>query len=257
LVPSARTAVVTGASGGIGRAIAVALGRLGWSVGIGARRLAQLEETAGLVGDAGGRAVACELDVTDAHSIDAFLAAVRAACGSVDVLVNNAGIAIPGAAHELEDDAHRRIVETNLIGPLLLTKRVVAALRDEHRTGDIVFISSDVTVHPRPHMATYRSTKAALEAFAATLALECEGTGIRSSVVRVGPTTTGFADEWDPAVLGELMPYWERFGVHRHWNTMEPDDVGRAVAAVVTAPDHMWVSIVEVQPRAPGHPDES
>jgi NAD(P)-dependent dehydrogenase (short-subunit alcohol dehydrogenase family) len=243
--------VVTGASSGIGRAVAVALGALGWSVGVGARRLAQLDETAGLVGEAGGKAVACELDVTDSGSIEEFLSAVRAACGPIDVLVNNAGIAIPGAAHEMPDEVHRRIIDTNLIGPILITKRVVAALREERRAGDIVFISSDATVHPRPQMATYLSSKAALEAFAATLALESEGSGIRSSVVRVGPTVTGFADDWDPDVVGELMPYWQRMGVHRHWNVMQPADVGRAVAAVVSAPAHMWMPIVEVQPQPP------
>jgi hypothetical protein len=62
---------------------------------------------------------------------------------------------------------------------------------------------------------------------------------------------TGFADGWDPDVVNELMPYWERIGVHRHWNVMQPADVGRTVAAVVTAPAHMWMPIVEVQPQPP------
>jgi hypothetical protein len=62
---------------------------------------------------------------------------------------------------------------------------------------------------------------------------------------------TGFADGWDPNVVSELMPYWERIGVHRHWNVMQPADVGRTVAAVVTAPTHMWMPIVEVQPQPP------
>jgi NAD(P)-dependent dehydrogenase (short-subunit alcohol dehydrogenase family) len=106
-------------------------------------------------------------------------------------------------------------------------------------------------VHKRPHLATYLAAKAGIEAFAQTLALESEGVGIRSSVVRVGPTLTGFADEWDLSVFDEIMPRWQRFGIQRHFNTMLPEDVARAVVTVVTAPAHMWVPIVEVQPNPP------
>ncbi|HWS45484.1 MAG TPA: SDR family NAD(P)-dependent oxidoreductase, partial [Acidimicrobiia bacterium] len=246
-----RVALVTGASAGIGRAIAVALGALGWTVAIGARRETHLEETAELVAGAGGTPVVHPLDVTDPASIDAFLDAVRGAAGTVDVLVNNAGTALPGAIHDMSDADHRRIVETNLLGPMLLTRRIVGALRTARTSGDVVFISSDTTVHPRPSLATYLSTKAGLEAFAHVLALESEGAGIRSSIVRVGPTLSGFADGWDLAIFEELMPRWQRFGIQRHFNTMQPEDVARAVVTVVTAPAHMWVPIVEVQPTPP------
>jgi NAD(P)-dependent dehydrogenase (short-subunit alcohol dehydrogenase family) len=246
-----RVAVVTGASAGIGRAIAVALGELGWSVGLGARRDAELAESAALVAAAGGTPIAHALDVTEVASIDAFCACMRAEAGVVDVLVNNAGTARPGAIDEMTDEDHARIVATNLLGPILLTKRVVADLRAAGSRGDIVFISSDATLQKRPSLATYLATKAGLEAFAQTLALECEGTTIRSSVVRVGPTLTGFADSWDLGVFEELLPRWQRFGIQRHFNTMEPDDVARAVVSVVTAPPHMWVPIVEVQPNPP------
>ncbi len=249
-----RVAVVTGASAGIGRAIAVALGGLGWTVAVGARRVAQLDETAKLVADAGGTPFVHPLDVTDPDSIDTFCAAVRAHAGAIQVLVNNAGTALPGAIHDMSDADHRRIVETNLLGPILLTRRVVAQLRADGAPGDVIFISSDATVHMRPSLATYLSTKAGVEAFAQTLALECEGVGIRSSIVRVGPTLTGFADDWDLAIFDELMPRWQRFGIQRHFHTMQPEDVARAVVTVVTAPVHMWVPIVEVQPNPPVDP---
>ena len=247
-----RVAAVTGASAGIGRAIAVALAELGWPVALGARRTDQLRETAELVEDAGGRPLVQHLDVTDPASVDAFCAFASAEAGPIEVLVNNAGTARPGAIHDMPDAEHRTIIETNLLGPILVTRRVVGALRASGATaGDIVFISSDATVHRRPSLATYLSTKAGLEAFAATLALECEGTGIRSSVVRVGPTLTGFAEGWDMGVFEELMPRWQHFGIQRHFNTMQPQDVARAVVQVVTAPAHMWVPVVEIQPNPP------
>ncbi|MGO9872650.1 MAG: SDR family NAD(P)-dependent oxidoreductase [Acidimicrobiia bacterium] len=246
-----RVAVVTGASAGIGRAIAVALGGIGWSVAVGARRADQLEETAQLVADAGGRPYGQTLDVCRPESIDAFLAATHAELGPVDVLVNNAGIAAPGRLHEMSDEQHEQILATNLLGPILVTKRVVAALRARRAAGDIVFISSDAAVNPRPVLGTYGVSKSGLEAYATTLALESEDFPIRSSIVRVGPTLTGFADGWDTSMFAEVIPHWQRFGIQRHFNTMRADDVARAVVSVVTAPPHMWTRLVEVQPLPP------
>ena len=243
----ARVAVVTGASSGIGRAIAVALGGLGWTVAVGARRADVLEETAAMVLDAGGAAIAHPLDVCDSASIDAFLDAV----GPVDVLVNNAGVSFPGLVHELDDDTHRRIIDTNLTGPILVTKRVVGAWRAEKRPGDVLFVTSDTAMNPRPYMATYGVAKVALESFARILALECEDCAIRASVVRVGPTVTAFGDSWDPALFADIFPAWTRFGIQRHFNTMQPEDVARAVVTAVTAPAHMWVPVIEVQPLPP------
>jgi NADP-dependent 3-hydroxy acid dehydrogenase YdfG len=247
----ARVAMVTGAGAGIGRAIAQALGALGWRVALGARRVDKLDETATLITGAGGTAYAHALDVCDPPSIDAFFAATTAELGPVDVLVNNAGTAAPGALHEMADEQHERILATNLLGPMLVTKRVVADLRARNAPGDIVFISSDATVHPRPYLGTYGASKAGLESYATTLAMECEGFPIRSSIVRVGPTVTGFADDWDTEIFTEIFPRWQLFGIQRHFNTMQPADVARAVVTTVTAPPHMWMRVVEVQPQPP------
>ncbi len=249
--PARRAAIVTGASSGIGRAIAEAFGALGWGVAVGARREDALRETERLVSAAGGTPFAHPLDVTDPASVEAFVTAASCALGPVDVLVNNAGIAHPGPLHELSDEDHRRILDTNLLGPLLITKRVVGALRAARRPGDVVFVASDVVVHPRPHMGTYTVSKAGLEALASVLAMECEGHRIRSTVVRVGPTLSAFGAGWDPQVFAELFPYWQRFGIQRHFEVMQPGDLARTVVAAVTAPSHMWVPLVEVQPQAP------
>lgn len=247
-----RIAVVTGASSGVGRATAVAFGARGWSVGLGARRADALAETADLVEQAGGRALAAPLDVGDADSVDTFFATVEADLGPVDTLVNNAGVARPGDITALAPDVHRMIVETNLLGAILVTRRALITMRERPDVdGDIVFVSSDSTVHLRPGLATYLATKAGLEAFAATVALECEGTGIRASVLRLGPTLTGFAEEWDLDVFTELMPRWHRFGVQRHFATLEPADVAESVVHLVTAPAHSWIPILELQPNPP------
>src|SRR5262249_33211520 len=133
----------------------------------------------------------------------------------------------------------------------LVSKRVVTDLRARNAPGEIVFISSDASVHPRPYLGTYSASKAGLETYATALAMECEGFPIRSSIVRVGPTLTGFADGWDTELFAEIFPRWQHFGIQRHFNTMQPDDVARAVVATITAPPHMWIPVVEVQPQPP------
>jgi NADP-dependent 3-hydroxy acid dehydrogenase YdfG len=246
-----RTALVTGASSGIGSAIAVELGRLGWAVAIGARRVDRLEETADRVRDAGGEAFAHTMDVTDPGSVDAFFAATEDAIGPVDVLVNNAGMATPGWLHELSVEALQREVATNLLGPLFTSRVAIASLRARGGRGDLVFITSDAAGNPRPRMATYTATKAGLEILAASLAMECEGSGIRVSTIRVGPTLSEFGFAWPMEEIEDLMAYWPRFGLQRHTGLLDTDAIARAVVMAVTAPPGVVLNIIEVQPEAP------
>ena len=175
-----RVAIVTGASSGIGVSIATELGRLGWKVALGARRVDRLEDTAHA------------LDVSDSASIEGFFRAVEADFAPVDVLVNNAGMATPGWLAHTPVEAIEREVHTNLLGPILLSRLTIASLQARDARGHIVFITSDATRHPRPRMTTYTATKAGVEALAHCLSLELEGTGIRSTAVRVGPTVSEF-----------------------------------------------------------------
>lgn len=248
-VPS-RIAAVTGASSGIGRATAVALGRLGWRVALGARRTEPLATTAELVALEGGTPFTHPLDVTDPASVEAFFTAVEGAIGPVDVLVNNAGIAVPGFLVDTSPEELAREVDTNLLGPLLCTRRAIPGMRDAGR-GDIVFISSDTARVPRPGMIGYSATKAALETVARVVDMETEGSGIRTTVVRVGPTLTDFAGEWAPGSFEHIVGVWPRFGIQRHFNTMEPADVANVVVHAVTAPEHARLDTIEVQPVAP------
>jgi NADP-dependent 3-hydroxy acid dehydrogenase YdfG len=252
--PTPRIAAVTGASSGIGRAIAVALGNLGWSVALGARREEALAVTANLVEIAGGRAFAHALDVTDAASIDVFFTAAESELGPVDVLVNNAGIARPGLLVDADPAGLADEVSTNLLGPLLCTRRALPGMQSGGR-GDVVFISSDTARVPRPGMIGYSSTKAALETVARIVDMETEGQGIRTTVVRVGPTLTDFAGEWTPGSFEHLVELWPRFGIQRHFNTMEPADVANVVVHALTAPAHSRVDTIEVQPVAPRSSD--
>ena len=123
-----RTAIVTGATAGIGLAIAEAFGALGWRVAIGARREDRLDDAVAAVARAGGRGFGHVLDVTDPASVDAFVTAAEKALGPIDVLVNNAGlVASPGRCTSCARSRSASTLETGLLGSLLMSRRVLAA----------------------------------------------------------------------------------------------------------------------------------
>lgn len=244
-----RVILVTGASSGIGRAVAVAFGTLGWRVGLGARNDERRDLAADAVREAGGRTCAAPLDVTDPTSVDTWFDACEDALGPVDAIINNAGIAIPGAIDEVDPEDHRRVLDTDLWGALLVARRGVQTMRG--RPSDLVFVSSDVTRHPRPQLSSYAAAKAGLEQLARTLALELEGTGIRSTIVRLGPTVTEFASEWDPTGFADLLRMWKRFGLTRREGVLTPEEVAEAVVRIVTLPAGMHVPEVELHATEP------
>ena len=246
-----RTAVVTGASSGLGVAIAKGLGALGWRVAVGARRLDRLEETAREVEAVGGSALAEVLDVTSPASVDDFFAAVESEFGVADVVVNNAGLSHPGLLKDLDPGAIAEEIGVNLAGPAYVCRRALRPLYAEGRRGDFVFISSDAKRWPRPHQSIYTATKAGLEGLAAALALEFEGTGLRSTVIRVGPAMSEYAADWSESLIAQLLKRWQHFGLQRHLAMMPGEAIARAVVTAVTTPEGVRVDTLEVQPEAP------
>ncbi len=243
-----RTAVVTGASAGIGAAIARALGALGWSVALGARRTVLLDEVARGVEAAGGRAFAHALDVSHAASIDTFFGATEAALGVVDVVVSNAGIGLPGLLHEVPIENLERELRTNLLGPMLVARRALPGMLAKQR-GDLVFISSMNVVEPRPFQLGYTAAKAGLEGMVQVLRRDLEGTGVRATIVRPGATRSEFGFGWEPEILGRVIDSWKTWGFMRHLDMMEGEQVALAVVAAVTAPPGLHMDVIQVNPE--------
>ncbi len=244
-----RTAIVTGATSGIGRAIAEAFAALGWRVAIGARRTERLEDAVAAIERAGGRGFGHALDITDSGSVDEFVSAAEKALGPVDVLINNAGGMRPGKLHELSPAALRSAVETNLLGALFVTQRVLRDLLPRRQPGDVVFISSRAAVTPWPRNAHYGAAKAGLENAAAALRVELEGTGVRTTVVRVGDTITEFGASWTPEELADVAD-WFGLGLVKG-GVLQPTQVAAAVVAAVTAPRGVQFETVVVNPEPP------
>jgi NAD(P)-dependent dehydrogenase (short-subunit alcohol dehydrogenase family) len=249
---TARVALVTGASSGIGEAIARALGAQGFAVALCARRTDKLAAVAKAIEAAGGRALAQALDLADPASLDAGFDAVERALGRVDVLVNNAGICVPGMLHEVEAGALQREIAVNLVGPALISQRAIRSLLARGAPGDLVFISSENAVKPRPYQPGYTASKWGIEGLARTLRVELDGTGIRSTIVRPGPTyPTDFAQGWDPALVKKLLETWQALGIQRHLRWMPAESVASAVALVLAAPPGTNFDVVSLSPEAP------
>ncbi len=246
-----RTAAVTGASVGIGAEIALALGALGWRVAVGARREARLAEVAREVTARGGEGFAQVLDVSESDSIERFFDAVEGRFGPADVVVNNAGLSIPGRLFELSSEDIRYELSVNLAAPMLVCRRAIPPLLERGRGGDLIFVSSDAARLPRPQQTPYSAAKAGVEVLAHGLGMELEGTGIRCTIVRPGAVLSEYAAGWGEQRIAELLDYWRHWGLQRHPGVLPAASVARAVVAAVTSPPGVAFDTIEIQPEAP------
>ncbi|MDX6414804.1 MAG: 3-oxoacyl-[acyl-carrier protein] reductase [Gaiellaceae bacterium] len=209
-----KTALVTGGSRGIGRAIALELARAGADVTLSYR--SGKEEAEQVAGEAGGRAVAA--DVSDAEQAKALVEAA----GELDILVNNAGVTRDGLLARMSDEDWRVVIETNLSGTFH-TCRAAARGMMKRRAGAIVNVSSIVGVHGNPGQTNYSASKAGIIGFTKALARELGNRGVRANVVAPGYVDTRLtqviADEMKELMLGNTP--LGRFG--------QPEDVAGAV----------------------------
>ncbi len=248
--PERRAAAITGASSGIGRAAAVQLAERGHPVVLGARRVDRCEQTAKEIREAGGEALALPLDLLDPDSVEAFAAAAEAELGPIEVLVSNAGDVQPITVAGADPDEFERQLRVNLLGAQRLVHHVVPAMARRGR-GDVVFVTSEVAVRPRTHMAGYVASKAGLEGMADALRMELEGSGVRVGIVRPGPSSTEQGTTWDEATVNAVVASWDHWGLLRHDGAMRPGDVAAAIVAMVSVPRGTQFALLEVQPEAP------
>jgi len=248
--PSRRPAVVTGASSGIGAATAFALAAAGHPVALGARRVEKCEEIAAQVRESGGEAIAHPLDLTDAASVESFAKEVSADLGDIEVVVSNAGAVAPGTTHEVDTERYARELDLNLLGVHRLVRAFVPGMVSRRR-GDIVFVSSDVAVRARPFMSSYAAAKWGLEGMAHAMQMELEGTGVRASIVRPGPTWSEMGSDWPADQAAYVLDQWVRFGLARHPHFLKAAAVADAIVTVVRAPRGVHLNLVEVSPEAP------
>jgi NADP-dependent 3-hydroxy acid dehydrogenase YdfG len=231
-------AVVTGASSGIGAATAVALGRRGYQIVAGARRIQRVQR---VVGDVG---LALPLDVTDQESVDAFVAQVSKAFGRIDVLVNNAGGALgltPIA--DARDEDWIGMWQVNVLGLMRMTRACLPLLR-KAKHGHIVNLGSIAGFEVYRGGAGYTASKHAVRAISRTLRLELNGEPIRVTEVAPGLVETEFST---------VRFHGDRKAAKAVYKGVKPlvaADIADCIVFAVTRPPHVDIDEIVIRPVA-------
>jgi 3-oxoacyl-[acyl-carrier protein] reductase len=231
-----RTAIVTGGTRGIGRAIAEGLLREGMNVCVGARSIEEIEQTVRELesaGDGGVTGAVCDVRVYEecealvAHAVEEF--------GGVDVLVNNAGIGLFKTVEEMTPEEFRAVLETNLFGVFYCCHAVVPEIR-KRGGGYIINISSLAGANPHPRMSAYNASKFGLNGFSEALMQEIRHERIKVSYIMPGSVNTEFGGD---AVSDE-----------KSWQ-LQPVDIARVVADLLRHDERSLPSRVEIRPSRP------
>ncbi len=188
-----RTAIVTGAGSGIGRAVAVALSRAGYRVALAGRREAELRAAAEA---ASGETLVVPADVTIEDSVRALFAATVGRWGRVDVLFNNAGINVPATpVEELTLDAWQAVVNVNLTGVFLCAREAVRVMKAQRPMGGRIINNGSISAHvPRPFSAPYTATKHAVHGLTKCLALDGRPYNIACGQIDIGNAATDMTE---------------------------------------------------------------
>ena len=202
--PREGSALVTGASRGIGAAIARALAADGWPVGVNCRSGTEAADgVVAAVEAAGGTALRVEGDVTDPTAADAVFAALEERFGPVLVLVNNAGVRADGLAPTIDDDMWGRVLDTNLSAAFRLTRRALTGMM-RARFGRVVNVASVAGRHASPGQANYAAAKAGLIGMTKTVAAEVARRNVTVNAVCPGLVETDMIGDVPEALLARI-----------------------------------------------------
>jgi 3-oxoacyl-[acyl-carrier protein] reductase len=226
-----KVALITGASRGIGLAIAQRLGKMGARVAICGRDLAKLERAAAGLRHEGIHALAVQADVSRAEQVAKLVEKTQQELGAIDILVNNAGIGLFGPFHEFGEAEWNSVLDTNLKS-VFLACRAVAPEMIRRQTGHIINISSLAGKNTFANGAIYCASKWGLMGLTGSMAEDLRAHGIRVSAICPGSVATDFSGQ------GHKNPS----------KILQPDDIAHAVAALVTQSEGSFISEVHIRP---------
>lgn len=241
------TALVTGASSGIGEATALELAAHGAHVVAVARRKDRLEDVVARIKAAGGMATAIEADISDESAAGAAVEHAVAETGRLDILINNAGLMILGPAAEASTAEWKRMVDLNLLGLLYCTHAalphlIAAAQSGPRRVADLVNLSSIGGRTVRAGSQVYNATKWGVGALSESMRQELAAEHVRVSVIEPGATRTELPQSNRPEIRAQILGRQE--GVE----TLEARDIADAIGYMVTRPRHVNVNEIMVRP---------
>jgi NADP-dependent 3-hydroxy acid dehydrogenase YdfG len=244
---SGTVALVTGASSGIGETTALTLARHGAAVAIAARRKDRLDELAGQIEAAGGRALVLEADITQPAQAQEVVQRTVSDLGRLDTLINNAGVMLLGPALEAPLDEWERMIAINVHGLLYcahaaLPHLLAAAQDGPRRVADLVNISSVAGRVARNGSGVYNLTKHGVGAFSESLRQEVTGRHVRVSLVEPGAVDTELRGHNRPEIQEQIE---QRFG---GIEILRSQDIADSIAFIVTRPWRMAINEVLIRP---------
>jgi NADP-dependent 3-hydroxy acid dehydrogenase YdfG len=257
------TVVVTGASSGIGRAIAERLGGLGAHVWLAGRDLEAMEAAAAAIREAGGQAEARSVDLSQVAAVQGLVEEAHGMTGRFDIMVNNAGLGYTDPIVSGHPEQWREMFEMNVLALLVGCQAAVKAMRLSGTPGWIVNISSTAAL--RADSGVYGATKHAVNCICASLRRELQAEPIRVVNVMPGPIATNFARNLQPELVegfaeaagldidfqpGQKLPEEALVELHGRMRDYigHPDDVARAVVFAVTQPVEIGIDEIVVRP---------
>ena len=230
---SDRTAVVTGASRGIGREIALALASEGAKVVVNyASSSAAAEEVVSKITEMGGEAIAIAADVSQAEAVDTLVKSTMEKWGKIDVLVNNAGITRDNLLLRMKPADWQAVIDLNLTGVFLCT-RAVSKIMLKQRSGRIINIASVSGQMGNPGQANYSAAKAGVIGFTKTVAKEIASRGVTANVVAPGFIATDMTKDLDATDILKFIPLG-RYG--------QPEEVAGMVRFLASDPAAAYIT---------------
>jgi NAD(P)-dependent dehydrogenase (short-subunit alcohol dehydrogenase family) len=239
---------ITGAAGGLGRAVARRLAADGETMILLGRTLAKIEAVAAELGE---RAMAVQCDVGSPDSVRQAFATIAARHPHIDGLINNAALFEPSLVADATDEHILQTITTNLTGAILATRAAIPLLR---AGGHIINVSSESVEMPFPHLALYQCSKAGLERFSLSLHRELESTGVRVTIVRAGTMIGGSdAPAWDPGAMARFFEASLERGLnHMQRPASKYGSVAEIFRTLIDLPPDVHIMEVDVHARAAG-----
>jgi clavulanate-9-aldehyde reducatase len=238
---SNRVVAVTGASSGIGEAIALSCARAGAQVALAARRADRIEALRERIAEEGGRAIAVPADVGEEAQARAFVERAHAELGRLDVLVNNAGVMLLGPIEDAPTEEWRQMIHVNVFGVLYCTHAALPLMRAQG-SGHIVNVSSVAGRFARAGAGVYNLTKFGVGAFSESLRQEAVAIGVRVTLVEPGAVATELVTHNRPQVIEALATNFQ--GV----TPLEAEDIANAVTYAIAQPPNVSVNEVLIRP---------
>ena len=235
--------MITGASSGIGAATAKKLAGEGYAVALGARREERIRELADQIAADGGKALAVPTDISDPASAQALIQTAKDELGSVDVLVNNAGVMLLGPILGAEIEHWQRMVNVNVLGLLYCTHAALPIMQ-EQGGGHIVNVSSVAGRVARLGSGVYNATKWGVGAFSESLRQEALNYNVRVTIIEPGFVDTELQGHNEhPLVVQTIKQNLEEIG-----KVLDADDIANAIVYAVQQPEHVSINEVLVRP---------